>query len=32
VLVDGQDAGAIMVDEGLAQVWRGRKAEWCGER
>ncbi len=29
VLVDGRDAGAILVSEGLAQVWRGRKAQWC---
>jgi endonuclease YncB( thermonuclease family) len=27
--VDGRDAGDILVAEGLAQVWRGRKAEWC---
>ena len=32
VLVDGQDAGAILVEEGLAQVWQGRKAEWCAKR
>lgn len=22
-------AGEILVEEGLAQVWHGRKAEWC---
>lgn len=27
--IDGVDAGEILVAEGLAQVWRGRKAEWC---
>lgn len=27
--VNGRDAGDILVAEGLAQVWRGRKAEWC---
>jgi micrococcal nuclease len=32
VLVDGQDVGAILVEEGLAQVWQGRKAEWCAKR
>lgn len=31
VIVDGRDAGVILVDEGLAQVWQGRKAKWCGE-
>lgn len=29
VFVDGHDAGDILVSEGLAQVWRGRKARWC---
>lgn len=29
--VDGRDAGDILVAEGLAQVWRGRKAEWCSD-
>lgn len=27
--IDGVDAGEILVAEGLAQVWQGRKAEWC---
>lgn len=27
--VDGRNVGDILVAEGLAQVWRGRKAEWC---
>lgn len=30
LLVDGVDAGDILTAEGLAQPWRGRKAEWCG--
>lgn len=29
LLVDGVDAGDILTAEGLAQPWRGRKAEWC---
>ncbi|WP_333586101.1 thermonuclease family protein [Phenylobacterium sp.] len=27
--VDGRDAGDILVAEGLAQAWSGRKAQWC---
>jgi len=27
--VDGRDVGDILIAEGLAQAWRGRKAEWC---
>lgn len=29
VFVDDRNAGDILVNEGLAQVWRGRKAQWC---
>lgn len=29
VRVDGQDVGELLVREGLAQPWRGRKATWC---
>lgn len=25
----GGEAGAILVSEGFAQVWKGRKAQWC---
>ena len=32
VLVDDRDVGAVLVEEGLAQVWQGRKAKWCGQR
>lgn len=30
VAVDGQDFGALMVAEGLARRWEGRRHEWCG--
>lgn len=29
VRVDGQDVGELLIREGLAQPWRGRKATWC---
>lgn len=29
VLVDGVDAGAVLVSEGLAREWRGRREPWC---
>lgn len=29
VRVGGTSVGTILVDEGLAQPWRGRKAQWC---
>lgn len=29
IRVDGQDVGEMLVREGLAQPWRGYKAEWC---
>ncbi|MBU2135317.1 MAG: thermonuclease family protein [Alphaproteobacteria bacterium] len=29
VSVDGVDVGEILVSEGLAKVWRGRKGVWC---
>lgn len=29
VRIDGQDVGDKLVEEGLAQRWRGRKAQWC---
>lgn len=29
VSVDGVDVGEILVSEGLAKVWRGRKSVWC---
>lgn len=29
VRVDGQDVGDLLVREGLAQPWRGHKANWC---
>lgn len=32
-LADGQDVGAILLDEGLAQRWRGRRRDyWCLDR
>lgn len=29
VQVGEQDVDAVLVHEGLAQPWRGHKAEWC---
>jgi micrococcal nuclease len=29
VSVDGTDVGDILVAEGLAKVWKGRKSVWC---
>jgi len=29
VSVDGRDVGAVLVDEGLAREWTGRRAPWC---
>lgn len=29
VRIDGQDAGDQLIREGLAQPWRGHKADWC---
>ena len=28
VRIDGRDVGELLVGEGLAQRWRGRKASW----
>lgn len=30
VSVNGSDAGDILVSEGLARTWRGRREPWCG--
>ncbi|HEV2501500.1 MAG TPA: thermonuclease family protein [Mesorhizobium sp.] len=27
--VDGKDVGGILVEEGLAREWTGRRASWC---
>lgn len=27
--VDGRDLGGIMIDEGLARPWEGRRRSWC---
>lgn len=29
VMVDGRDVGDLLIHEGLAQPWRGRKVDWC---
>lgn len=29
VLVDGRDLGEILVNEGLARPWTGRRQPWC---
>ncbi|QDF14278.1 hypothetical protein vBDshSR4C_030 [Dinoroseobacter phage vB_DshS-R4C] len=28
-LPDGRDAGAVLIEEGLAVEWRGARADWC---
>lgn len=28
---DGASLGAILVDEGLAEDWQGRRGDWCGQ-
>ena len=27
---DGRSLGAVLVAEGLAEPWRGRRSDWCG--
>jgi endonuclease YncB( thermonuclease family) len=29
VTVNGTDAGSILIAEGLARVWTGRRQPWC---
>ncbi len=29
VLIDGRDLGDVLVAEGLARPWRGRREPWC---
>lgn len=29
VLVDGEDVGCILIKEGYARPWRGRREDWC---
>ena len=29
ITVNGQDVGAMLVKEGLAREWRGRREPWC---
>ncbi|CAM5578628.1 hypothetical protein MAUB1S_09739 [Mycolicibacterium aubagnense] len=29
VSVDGQDIGGILIDEGLARPWNGKRRPWC---
>jgi endonuclease YncB( thermonuclease family) len=29
VLVDGRDVGAMLISEGLARRWAGRRMPWC---
>lgn len=29
-LPDGRLAGDVLVDEGLARIWAGRRENWCG--
>ncbi len=30
ILRDGRSLGAILVEEGLAEQWQGRRGDWCG--
>ena len=32
VLVDGADLGDLLVAQGLARRWRGKRERWCGKR
>lgn len=32
IIVDGRDVGAILIDEGLARPWDGRRHPWCDTR
>jgi micrococcal nuclease len=32
ILSDGQDAGKVLVNEGLAQPWPNKGNRWCGVR
>jgi len=29
VMRDGKSLGAVLVDEGLAEFWSGRRGDWC---
>jgi endonuclease YncB( thermonuclease family) len=29
VLVDGTDVGCVLIKEGYARPWRGRREDWC---
>jgi len=31
LLVNGEDAACILIREGYARPWRGRREDWCGE-
>ncbi|MGR6432323.1 thermonuclease family protein [Rhizobium sp. PAMB 3174] len=30
VMIDGKSAGELMVEEGLARKWTGKRRPWCG--
>jgi endonuclease YncB( thermonuclease family) len=32
ITVDGRDVGAILIEEGLARPWDGRRHPWCDTR
>lgn len=32
VLVDGRDLGEVLIAEGVARAWRGRREPWCDAR
>lgn len=29
VIVDGEDVAVVMIEAGLARLWRGRSSNWC---
>ncbi|MEG6508594.1 thermonuclease family protein [Methyloligella sp. 2.7D] len=29
LIINGQDAGCILIKEGYARPWRGRREDWC---
>lgn len=31
VSTDGRNVGALLIAEGLAEPWRGRRSDWCAQ-
>lgn len=30
IVVDGRDVGQVLIEEGLARPWTGKRLPWCG--